>query len=163
MSAARILHFGDDACHRLTVLEQAGYQASVCRTGRELVQRVREDGLDAVLFPRLPAVRLRVDELRRETRVPFVLWSAEEDVIRAGTFDLVVDPITDPRIWLRKLEETIRRSREIRERSALILGQSQALRSESEILRRESEAVRRESAEEAAKLRLTRKFPGPKK
>lgn len=160
MGAARVLHFGSDDCNRLAVLQQAGYEASVCRSAPELVQRVEAGSLDAVLFPQVPAKRVRIHELRTRANIPFVLFGAPIDLGNPAPFDLIIEPITSPEVWLRRLSRTIEVFRRNRENSALVLSRSQTLLGDSKSLRRDSEEVRRESEAARQKLRETRrKFP----
>jgi hypothetical protein len=49
MSAARILYFGDDECHRMAVLELAGYEAKLCSSEPELVEQLED--FDLVIEP----------------------------------------------------------------------------------------------------------------
>jgi hypothetical protein len=142
MGAARVLHFGDDECHRLTVLRQAGYDAGICRSGPQLIEHVQQAVHDAILFPDLPDEDLQLNDLRSRTSIPFVLFGSPLDPAQSVPFDLIISPITSPVAWLQHLALTIERARRLRETSALILSQSQALRSDSESLRRHAEAVR---------------------
>jgi hypothetical protein len=152
MSAARVLHFGEDECHRLIVLHQAGYDAVLCHSGPHLVQQMQQPDFDAVLFPRLPAKRLLLNELRASTIVPFVLFGFPLDPSHPAPFDLIIDPITDPAIWLRQLSQTIGLARDVRKRSALVRSQSATLRGESEAVRLESQAAQENFRQTRAKF-----------
>jgi hypothetical protein len=157
MSAARIVHFGHDECHRLDVLRQAGYEATLCLSEPELVQQVEAVAPVAVLFPRVPAKPQNIRELRNRTDIPFVVFTGSMRMAEAGSFDLVIEPVTRPEEWLERLAGVIQLSRELRKSSQLIFSQARQLRDASESLRRESEAARRKSADAQQKLRNTRR------
>ncbi len=144
MSAARVLHFGEDECHRLIVLRQAGYDAALCHSAPQMIRQLQQADFDAVLFPRVPAKRLLLSELRASTIVPFVLFGYPLDPSHPAPFDLVIDPITDPGIWLRQLSLAIDLARKIRERSALVHSESATLRAESAAARKESQTTQEE-------------------
>lgn len=152
MSAARILHFGEDAYYRLEVLKLAGYETNLCSSELELVEQVEAVAPAAVLCFRVPA---KLQELRSQTKIPFVTFGGSRASARAESFDLIIEPVTKPDVWLAQLSEIVQRSRELRESSDLIRSQSRQLRSASESLRRESEAVRKESANVQQELRNT--------
>jgi hypothetical protein len=48
---ARIIHFGEDGCHRLMVLESAGYTVDRCETIQDIEFYLRSpDRLDAIIL-----------------------------------------------------------------------------------------------------------------
>jgi CheY-like chemotaxis protein len=156
MSAARLLHFGEDECNRLAVLQKAGYEVATCQSGPELVRRVEDGNLDAVLFGHDPG-SLPLEQVRLAAAIPFVLFGTLVERAQAETYDLIVEPITSPHEWLERLSEIIERSRAIREQSALLRCEARTIRSEAESTRQESEAVRRESEKAWQMLQETRK------
>jgi hypothetical protein len=159
MSAARILYFGDDECHRMAVLELAGYEAKLCSSEPELVEQL--DDAAAVLFSRAPAKLPDIQELRNRTNIPFVAFGGSA---KAEDFDLVIEPLTKPEEWLERLSHTIQISRELRKSSELIRRHSRQVRCDSQSLRRESEAVRRASEGAVLKLLDTQRiYPKPDK
>lgn len=159
MSAARILHFGDDECHRLAVLKQAGYETNLCSSEPELVEQVQVVAPAAVLFSRIPAKPHDIQELRNRTKIPFVAFGGSTKTAKAESFDLVIEPVTTPDVWLEQFSDIILRSRQVLKNSELIRKHSRQLRGDSESLRRECEAVRRELADTQQKLTDTwRKF-----
>jgi hypothetical protein len=155
MGAARVLHFGEDGCHRLAVLRSVGFYADLCDSSAELEQRIQAGNLDAVLFTELPLRPPELAELHSRVAVPFVFFGDTQ--ANPTTFDLVIEPITSPAVWLERLRRTIDDARRLRRQCAQIRARSEAMQSDSAALRQESEDARRKSVAARRKLTQTQK------
>jgi hypothetical protein len=119
--AGRILHFGADTCHRLPVLENAGYTVERC-TSLAALREALEDGEapDALVMtetekdsPR-EAVRLA----RAHSPIPLILFRETQRSLGEDGFDLVVPILHPPEAWLAEIAALIATSAQIRGRSA---------------------------------------------
>lgn len=137
--AARVVHFGINNCHRIAILKGAGYSVDVCPSIGILQTNL-------IQFPDPDAVAIAENEgtdceassaislVRSNSAAPLVLFQGQERHFETSSFDLVVSPLTDPRLWLSELEDLIEESRairfhcsETRTKSALLLEQARAL------------------------------------
>jgi hypothetical protein len=140
--AARVIHFGIDACYRLNVLQSAGYDIVKC--GNLVQFRAALDAeADAILFDdsdgSVPETLICLARSRCST--PIVLFPNHARAYPMNEVDLVVPTLTPPQEWLLDVANLIIRSRQIR-------ACSQILQEESGQLRRESAAVLEKSGEE---------------
>jgi hypothetical protein len=150
--AANIVYFGVDTCHRLPVLQRAGYSIENCSSVLQL---------DAVLDAGHPAEAVLMTDhdgnlpqdaitlTRSRSVAPLVLFRDSDCSYAESAFDLVIPSLTPPEQWLEQI--------------ASLLEESRALREEPELLRsgtrmRQQEAVRlqREAAELRGKTRPDR-------
>ena len=109
---ARIIHFGEDSCHRLMVLEGVGYAVERCESIKDLEYYLRS--------PHRPDALIVSGELRAASRVvtflantelplPVVLFLGTDESYSESTFDLVIPALTSPSEWLFSIEKTIER------------------------------------------------------
>jgi hypothetical protein len=138
--ASRVIHVGADICHRLPVLESAGYQVDTCDSVRELDDALAgEEQLEAVLISEglggghQDAVSLA----RSRSSAPIVLFRETQRSVTESTFDLVVPNLVPPETWLADI--------------AALIARCQTLRTNSQTLRQESAKLQRESAIARAK------------
>lgn len=147
--AARILHFGQDTCHRLFVLRSAGYGVAQCGSVFQLRKALLSDGeTDAVLMANSPEdVSLDAIAVARSySTARLILF---RDVIadtQEEDFDLVIPPLTPPIQWLNDIAILIERSRALRVSSAELMRKSEILRMQSAVARQKSEEERARSA-----------------
>ena len=147
---ARIIHFGDDHWHRVSVLQHAGVKVDVCRTAGELVSNLRTGtDPDAIVISQSRAVDpITAKSLARTvTLAPVILFPQHPHEPDAREFDMVVQPLTPPDDWLGDFWALIGQSRELH-------AQSEALWETSRQLRRESAAVRESSQKDRARREL---------
>lgn len=115
MASARILHFGKDDCHRLSVLRSAGYAVEDCRSLRAFREALEADGKPDAVF-----ITEREDSLqgiaislsKSCSLAPLVLFRRRHGDLREEGFDLVVDSLTSPARWLGEVGDLIARRRD---------------------------------------------------
>ena len=112
--AARVVHFGEDLCHRIPLLRRAGFSAVRCKDQGELRQALELGGAaDAVLIVDTPAIDARqVRQLARSlSSAPLVLFSKWGREQTDTAYDLVVHSLTPPDEWVEKLTDLIAREK----------------------------------------------------
>jgi hypothetical protein len=112
--AARVIHFGRDDCHRLTVLRSAGYSVDDCDSLVQLRASLLDFGeADAVLLS--DGDGLAAEDAgsvaRTCSKAPVVLFSATNRNYQDSAFDLVVHSLTPPEVWLGEVDALIAKSR----------------------------------------------------
>jgi hypothetical protein len=108
--AARVIHFGPDDCHRLMVLQSAGYAVDDCVSLGQLRASLLVAGeADAVLLSDGDGVD--PEEAAALARgccsVPVVLFGNTNRAHKDAAFDLVVHSLTPPEVWLREVDALI--------------------------------------------------------
>jgi hypothetical protein len=114
VASARIIHFGTDDCHRVSVLRSAGYRVEDCRSLRTFREALTEEGKPDAVF-----ITEREGNLQGEaialaqscSSAPLVLFRRSHSDLNGGSFDLVIDSLTPPKYWLEEIGELITRSR----------------------------------------------------
>jgi hypothetical protein len=133
MATARILHVGEDTCHRIPVMERAGLV--VCRTVCSV------DGVRGALASneKFSALTFHIDAdpiphsvltVARSLPSALVLFENPGIEYDPQSFDLVIPTQTPPLTWLRCLQSVIRSSQELRTSSRQLRDQSAAVRSD---------------------------------
>jgi hypothetical protein len=156
MATARILQFGEDNCHRSTVLEGAGYSVEKCHSITEFGRQLRSlPSLDAVVITEQGegATLEAIEVAKSGSSLPVILFANADDAYADSKFDLVIPVLTSPTNWLAKIAETIERSRVLRDESQRLRNQAIQLRSESAEVRWKSEMERARSRIEYSKNR----------
>ena len=131
MATARILQFGEDTCHRSSVLEGAGYAVDRCHTiteFRSLLSSPKPP--DAVVITEEEGAAT-LEAIAAETSLPVILFAEAEDTYPDSAFDLVIPVLTSPANWLAKIRETIEHSRVLRDESERLCNQAIQLIGES--------------------------------
>lgn len=79
--------------------------------------------------------------------------AAKPNAIRtgAGIFDLEVESLTTPRVWLTQMDALMNRSRALQQQSQKLIAASRALREECVVARQQSQELRRKIAERRSK------------
>jgi hypothetical protein len=143
--ATSVVHFGEDICFRLQVLESAGYSVAECHSIELLSSALRQNP-EAVLLEEEPQSLIEAAAFltRSCSAASLVLFRSEVDSFTAGDFDLVVPSLTPPEEWLSEIADLLQRSRAVR-------AESQTLHKASLFLRQDSAAVRKAVCEERAR------------
>jgi hypothetical protein len=116
MKAARVLHFGDDASHRLQVLRSEGYAVNSCASLQQMISRLRSgQDVDLVCISEDPwcTAEGAVAVARAFSRAPLVLFRANYHSYVQRGWDLEVLPLTPAEVWLGELAEMLRSCTEI--------------------------------------------------
>ncbi len=111
---AKVIHFGPDYCHRMMVLRSAGYTVEDCETLLELdTSLAAGDSADAVLMSDGEGVSAReaVAVARSRSTLPLILFRNTNQAYEEGGFDLVVQSLTPPEVWLNEVDALIERAR----------------------------------------------------
>jgi len=111
---ARIIHFGEDSCHRRMVLEGAGYSVEKCDSITEIESRLRsQKPPDAVVITDEDgnASRDAVSLANAALSPPVIVFANGYKTYPESAFDLVIPLFTSPANWLARIGETIERSR----------------------------------------------------
>jgi hypothetical protein len=150
--AARVIHFGQDSCHRLSVLEKAGYSVDGCSSISQLSAALQSpDEPDAVVmtddYSLVPEEAILL--ARSHSLAPIILFRSPDRSYVESNFDLVIPVLTPPACWLADIAAVIEQGHILREESA-------QLREESELLRQESAAVRQKSRNEQTRAKRER-------
>lgn len=143
--ATSFIHFGEDLCFRLPVLESAGYSVAECHS-IELLSAALGQNPEAVLLGEEPKVLAEAAAIltRSRSAASLILFRSEVDSFTAGDFDLIIPSLTSPEEWLSEIADLLQRSRTIR-------AESQTLLRASSSLREDSAAVRKAVTEERAR------------
>lgn len=133
MATARILHVGDDTCHRIPVMERAGLE--VCRTpcsvdGVRGALAVNENFSALTFHVDVDPIPCGVITVARLLRSPIVLFESPGVEYDSQSFDLIIPTQTPPLTWLQSLQAVIRRSQELRTSSRKLRDDSAAVRSD---------------------------------
>ena len=113
---ARVIHFGTDDCHRLMVLRSAGYAVENCGSLGQLRACLADDSAaDALLISDSEGISLREAAAFAcaHSSLPVVLFRNTNLAYDESGFDLVVQCLTPPEVWLNDLDALIERSRSV--------------------------------------------------
>ena len=111
---AKVIHFGTDDCHRLMVLRSAGYAIENCGSLAQLRARLADGApADALLMTDGEGISLydAVAVARAHSSLPVVLFRSTNLAYEESGFDLVVQCLTPPEVWLSDVDALIERSR----------------------------------------------------
>jgi hypothetical protein len=113
-TAARIIHLGPDSCHRLMVLHCAGYAVETCESVGDFATSLEfDDAADAVLVSEgdgfIPEEAALL--VRRRSAAPVILFRNTNRTCEETRFDLVVQSLTPPQVWLNQVDAVIARNR----------------------------------------------------
>jgi hypothetical protein len=115
MRAVRVLHFGDDASHRMQVLRSKGYVVESCANLQQMIARLRTGhNPDMVCISEDPWCTAdgAVAVARAFSPAPLVLFRANYRSYVQRGWDLEVAPLTSPVVWLEELAELLRSLKE---------------------------------------------------
>ena len=111
---AKVIHFGPDYCHRMMVLKSAGYAVEDCETLLQLGTTLSAGAsADAVLMSDGEGVSPREAAAlaRRHSRLPLILFRNTNQAYDETGFDLIVQSLTPPEVWLNDVDALIERAR----------------------------------------------------
>jgi hypothetical protein len=152
-----LIHFGVDDCYRVPVLKKAGFLVEECTSLRRLQSAlVQLPEPDAVAVAENDEIEAKDAMLlaRSNCKAPLVLFQGRSPGSDTSGFNLVVPPLTDPRVWLNDLASLIGHSRILRGQSQAIRAQSALLRSQVAQVVEKSRRERRRSASLTGQPRL---------
>ena len=111
---ARVIHFGPDDCHRLMVLESAGYVVEDCDCLVQL-RGLLADGAAAAALLVSEGDRVSLQDVvaaaRAHSSIPVILFPNTNRSHEEAGVDLVVDCLTPPEVWLNDVEGLIEKAR----------------------------------------------------
>ena len=112
MEARRVLHYGADSSFRTEVLRFAGYDVEECTCAAEFVRRLRS-GWNADLIcitesPDAPAEGA-LAMANSFSSAPVVLFRVSNHSYIQRTWDLEVQPLTSPSVWLKDVATLVSR------------------------------------------------------
>ena len=105
--AARVLHFGCDDCHRLLVLQRAGYEVTGASSPADLRAHLGgPEHWDCVALSEETGIEhgAPLRAIRQATSAPVVLFRRTGAEIDERAFDLTIDWLTGPMEWLGRLD-----------------------------------------------------------
>jgi hypothetical protein len=148
-----LLHYGRDACHRVPVLEGAGFRVTGCRSAiqlRAILQR--STFADAVVFTEGFHAWAEASALISSLRCPIPSILFEETNRRGprSNFDLVIPSHVAPAQWLGDIEDLVAKFRANRIRSGELMARSAALTREAKRIVERSRHERGRSQREYA-------------
>lgn len=152
--AARVLHFGDDDCHRVTILESAGYAVEQCTSLRQFTANLQAGSeRDAIFITERDGVSPAeaAAAARSHSPAPLVLFRTSNRRAPEKQFDLVVDSLEPPERWLKDVSALIEKSRKLRARSATLIQETRELREKSAAVRMQSRQERARSRGESSR------------
>lgn len=141
--SARIIHVGADACHRLVVLERAGFRVQECSNIAALREVLEsEPGPDAVVVTEDngPFSQQAVAMVQTYSSFPLILFGEPQHSFAESGFDLVVPILSPPDVWLAQVAAVIAHGQTVRIRS--ILSGTDASLSHAEARHAVSQSVR---------------------
>jgi hypothetical protein len=148
---ASIVYFGVDTCHRLPVLQRAGYSVENCCSVLQL-DAVFDSGhpAEAVLMTdhegNLPQDAITLTRSRSAARL--VLFRDSNCSFAESAFHLVIPSLTPPEQWLQQIASLLEESRLPQEESELLRSEFRMLQQEAIRLRRDAAALREKTRPE---------------
>jgi hypothetical protein len=133
MATAKVIHFGNDDCHRVESLQHMGFEVFVSNSlDRLRLQLEFEADVDAVLVSEETQQQAEqaADVVRKYGDVPLILFCDSEAALDESRFDRVFTPRVPSAHWLYE--------------TAVLIDQSRALRKKFESLKAESERLIKE-------------------
>ena len=128
-----IVHFGSDTRSRIPILKTAGYDVPSCDSLQQFESIVKTARPDAVLLTAMDGdARLVVFTIHECSAAPVIVFDTDISEQPDGLgFDLVIEPLTNPAIWLESVRQLIEDTRRSCADAAATRRQSEKLRAES--------------------------------
>lgn len=129
--AARVLHLGEDDCHRVSILESAGYGVEPCVSLEQLQADLQTGSNHEAIFVTECESVSAADAAavaRSYSQAPLILFRTSNRRPPEEEFDLVVDSLEAPEQWLHEVRMLIEKSRKLPARSADVTPDSRQLR-----------------------------------
>lgn len=152
--AAHVLHFGDDDCHRVSILESAGYNVEQCASLRQFVANLQAGSQrDAIFITERDGASPSdaAAAARSHSPAPLILFRTSNRRAAEKQFDLVVDSLEPPEQWLNEVRATIEKGRRLRADSANLIENSREICLESADARMQSSRQRARSRGESSR------------
>ena len=112
IAGCRVLHFGEDGCHRVMVLRRAGYMVQDCHLSLEELAAELMSGIPAHLVCITQGKRKTTEQAillaRGHSYAPIVLFRKADEMAQTLHLDAQIETLTAPGIWLAEIEELIR-------------------------------------------------------
>ena len=109
--AAKVLHVGDDICHRIPVMEMDGIVVHRCACSVESVRALlkEEDSISAVAFNNdmFPPADAVVSTARELCDAPLILFDNALAECDEERFDIVIESPSAPSEWVKTLRQAI--------------------------------------------------------
>jgi hypothetical protein len=121
---ARIIHVGPDVCHRLSVLQSAGYSVKECNSVDELRQSLESDAQpDAVVVTQDHGQLFRkaASLVHGYSDIPLILFGERQGTCTDSSIDLVVPVLASPERWLKEIAVLVAHFQALRLRSRMAL------------------------------------------
>jgi len=146
--SSSVLHIGEDFCRRIPVIENAGFAVLQTKIALPDIHAAFDHGdiFSAVVFHsdiHAPP-QIIVHEARTLSAAPFVLFQNPTIGLNDADFDLIIEGLTPPEIWIKKLRNAVEASVRLRDVSLRLREECQAEKSRF-ILLREQAARNRKS------------------
>lgn len=109
----RVIHFGTDECHRITVLRSVGYSVDDCSSLTQLRAQLSSDAdaLAVCITEDLAGPPEAAASVAKScSSAPLVLFRRSNGDCEETAFDLIVETLTPPQKWLNEIEDLIARS-----------------------------------------------------
>ncbi|HKR30597.1 MAG TPA: hypothetical protein VJT08_08970 [Terriglobales bacterium] len=109
-----IIHFGADTHNRIPILKTAGYDVPSCDSLQQFESILKTAHPDAVLLTAMDGnARSLVSAIHECSAAPVIAFDTDitEQPVGLG-FDLVIEPVTNPAIWLESLRHLIQDTRQ---------------------------------------------------
>jgi CheY-like chemotaxis protein len=109
MSTPHIIHFGNDDCHRVMVLRNAGYTVHECMSAGQLA-RSFELGTSADMLcisEGLEPLPSEVFAAKAHCHVPVIYFRTSTGTYSDFKFDFEIEPLTPPNRWLSDIQKTL--------------------------------------------------------
>lgn len=136
---ASMIHYGVDLCHRIPLLSRAGFEVLDCGSLPRFRQLLANP-VDAILLAEEPSQRL-IFTARNLSSAPLVYFAPDASATRDDRFDLVIEPLTPPELWIASVQGLLMNSRGIQAGSASLRDRSASLRAESAAVRQETKKL----------------------
>lgn len=145
--AAHVIHFGEDSCHRLQVLHSAGYSVQNCVTLVQLGSTLSSHDIEAVFFTEMQFVSAEkaVSLVRSSCSAPLILFRESEANFEEKKFDLVIQALTPPNVWLQCTHDLIAQSKILQSEASSLIEEARVLREVSAEVRRKSREAQEQS------------------
>lgn len=117
--AARVIHYGVDNCHRLTILRSLGYSVDDCSSLLQLREALTAGNKTGAVFiteDEPQGCQAAVSLAKSCTSAPLVLFRRSNADCCEGSFDLVIESLTPPQDWLHAVQGLITRCRSLSRR-----------------------------------------------
>lgn len=114
---AYALHLGQDYCHRVPILETAGYKVEECASLDQLQAKLEQlSDIEAIFVTELedPVPEDAVIVARAYSGAPVILFRSSMRALDESRFDLVIPTLSRPSDWLMDVNAVLAKKRRFR-------------------------------------------------